>query len=137
MLHLTQQSNLLQRMRMFLPILWFVLNVLSFNTFSNNYGQKNLDNAQSAYWSASPSDHSSDNKSQSYFPTEKVEENIEEDSEHESELEIFGGSLDLAYNQFRFIKQTSAFKKLTACFGDILPFAPNQAKFILFSNIRI
>lgn len=122
---------------MFLPIFWFVLNVLSFNTLSNNYEQKNLDNAQSSYWSASPSDHSSDSKSQSYFPTEKVEENVEEDSEHESDLEIFGGSLDLAYNQFTFINQTAAFKKLTACFGDILPVASNQAKFILFRNIRI
>ena len=122
---------------MFLPILWFVLNVLSFNTFSNSYEQKSLDNAQSTYWSASPSDHSSDNKSQNYFPTEKVEENVEEDSENESDLEIFGGSLDLAYNQFTFIKQTAAFKKLTACFGDILPVASNQAKFILFRNIRI
>lgn len=137
MLHLTQQSNLFRRMRMFLPILWFVLNVLSFNTFSNNYEQKKLDNAQFAYWSASPSDHSSDNKSQSYFPTEKVEENIEEDSEHESDLEIFGGSLDLAYNQFTFINRTAAFKKLTACFGDRLPVTSNQEKFILFRNIRI
>ncbi len=122
---------------MFLPILWFVLNVLSFDTFSNNYEQKKLDNEQSTYWSASTSGNSSDNKSQSYFPTEKVEENVEEDSEHESDLEIFGGSPDLTYNQFTFIKQTAAFKKLTACFGDILPVASNQAKFILFRNIRI
>ncbi|MFN3488654.1 MAG: hypothetical protein ACK4YV_05955 [Emticicia sp.] len=122
---------------MFLPILWFVLNVLSFNTFSNNYEQKNLDNAQSAYWSASPSDNSSDNKSQTYFSTEKIEENVEEDSEHESDLETFGGSLDLAYNQFTFINQTAAFKKLTACLDDILTVAFNQAKFILFRNIRI
>jgi len=124
-------------MKMFLPILWFVLNVLSFDTFSNNYEQKNLENSKSTYWSASPSDNSSDNKSQSYFVSEKVEENVEEDSEHESNLEIFGGSLDLTYNQFTFINQTAAFKKLTACFGDIFSSASNQAKFILFRNIRI
>lgn len=134
---MAKQNDLLQGMRMFLPILWFVLNVLSFNTLSNNYEQKKLDNAQSAYWSASPSDHSSDSKSQNYFPTEKVEENVEEDSENESDLKIYGGSLDLAYNQFTFIQQTEAFKKLTACFGDIFPTASNQAKFILFRNIRI
>lgn len=122
---------------MFLPILWFVLNVLSFNTFSDNCEQKNLDKAQSTYWSASPSDNSSDSKSQNYFPTEKVEENVEEDSEQESDLKIFGGSLDFPYNQFKFIKQTAAFKKLTACFGDIFPTASNQGKFILFRNIRI
>lgn len=134
---MAKQSDLLQRMRMFLPILWFVLNVLSFNTFSSNYEQKNLDNAQHTYWSASPSDNSSDSKSQNYFPSEKVEENVEEDSEQESDLKTFGGSLDFPYNQFTFIKQTAAFKKLTACFGDVFPTASNQAKFILFRNIRI
>ena len=124
-------------MRMFLPILCFVLNVLSFDTLLNNYEQKNHENLKSAYFSSSSSDNSSDNKSQNYFVSEKVEENVEEDSEHESDLKIFGGSVDFIYNQFTFIKQTAAFKKLTTCFGDIISVPSNQAKFILFRNIRI
>ncbi len=126
-------------MRIFLPILWFVLNVLSFNTLRSPYEQGKLGSEQSktAFWSQSSPDHSSSPNSQIYFLPEEFEENVEEDADGESDIQFLDYDSADATNNYRFPTQ------LTESFGGTLLvktrtfLAINRAKFITYQNIRI
>lgn len=126
-------------MRIFLPILWFVLNVLTFNTLRSPYEQGELDSEQpkTAFWSQSYPDHSSSPNSQIYFLAEEFEEIIEEDADSESEIQFLDYELPDATNIYRLLAHFSAF------FGNIrlaqryTSLVINQTKFIIYQNIRI
>jgi hypothetical protein len=123
-------------MKMLLPILWFVTNVLSFNTFSNNYEQKkNGDgNANKVF----PAQKSANKISKIYFLTEAFEENVEEDADGESDLDFFGASADVDFNITQIFVTTHFFENLNGkidCASS--PIAYSQAKFILFQKIVI
>ncbi len=126
-------------MKLFLPILWFVLNVLSFNTLRSPYEQGKLGTEAStnSFWSESSSDDSSSPNSPIYFLPEEFEENEEKDADGESDIQFLEYDLADVTNSYRFLPQ------LTEHFGDshlaskYTTFANNQAKFITYQNIRI
>lgn len=126
-------------MKLFLPILWFVLNVLSFNTLRSPYEQDKLGTEESttSFWSKSSSDHSSSPNSQIYFLPEAFEENEEKDADGESDIQFLAYDLADTSNSYCFLPQ------LTEHLGNIRlakkypTFANNQAKFITYRNLRI
>lgn len=126
-------------MRMFLPILWFVLNVLSFNTLTNPYEQNTQTTKEStkAFWSQSSSDHSSNKNSQIYFLPEEFEENVEEDVETDSDIQFIGCDLNNSVSLNSFLAQLEQSHVNTSIFNHQLSVATTQAKFILYQNFRI
>ncbi|WP_238806647.1 hypothetical protein [Emticicia aquatica] len=125
-------------MKMLLPIVWFVLNVLSFNTFPSHFEQKilSVEKPQNIRLNQVPSENSHKNKPQIYFLPEEIEENVEEDADHESELD-FLGNVDFLENSFFIAKYFTKFQQFDFLFSDFCPIAYHQAKFIRFRNIRI
>lgn len=121
---------------MLLPILWFVVNVLSFNTFSNNYELKKNgnENANEVF----PSQKSANKISKIYFLPEAFEENVEEDADGESDLDFFGASADLDFNITQiFVPIHFPENIIGKIVGETSPIAYSQAKFILFQKIVI
>lgn len=126
-------------MRIFLPILWFVLNVLSFNTFRRPYEQNKLgyEHEKITCWSKSSSGHSSNKNSQIYFLPEEFEENLEEDTDGESDIQFLDCDLGNATNSYRLLSQLKKPINGISVPNSRTSPAINRAKFIIYHNIRV
>lgn len=126
-------------MRIFLPILWFVLNVLSFNTLRSPYEQGEFGTEQSkiSFWSQSSSDHSSNKNAPIYFLAEELEENVEEDADGESDIQFSDYELADTQNYYRFLPKLTEHFSGTQIIQKHTALAINRAKFITYQNIRI
>lgn len=123
-------------MKILLPILWFVLNVLSFNTYSNNYELKKIGNNNEN--GILHSQKSANKKSKIYFLPEAFEENVEEDTDSESDLDFFGNAGILDFSTIHFFNSAIFFEnKIDKITCNSSPIANSQAKFILYQKIVI
>lgn len=123
-------------MRIFLPILWFVLNVLSFNTSSILYEQHSS-SSRDLFWSQSSSNHPSNKNTQVYFLAEEFEENVEEDADNEPDIQFSDYNLTNASNSNRFPPQFIQHFDYTPIAPEYIFLAIEQAKFITYRNIRV
>lgn len=126
-------------MRIFLPILWFVLNVLSFNTLRSPYQQGKLgfENSKNTFWSQSSPEHSSSQSTLLYFLAEEFQENIEEDADGESDIQFLDCDLTNTASDYLFLVQLKASLCSIRILDNRTLFAINQAKFLLNQNFRI
>ncbi|GGD55921.1 hypothetical protein GCM10011514_20020 [Emticicia aquatilis] len=126
-------------MKIFLPILWFVLNVLSFNTLRSPYeqGEQGSEHSKISFWSQSSSQHSSNKNSQIYFLAEEFEENVEEDADGESEIQFLDYDLADATSSYRFLPTLTEYSGSIRIAQKYTSPANNRAKFIIYQNIRI
>lgn len=123
-------------MRIFLPILWLMLIVLSFNTFSHSYEQHSH-YSKALFWSKSSTKHPSNKNTQVYFLAEEFEENVEEDSDNESDIQFSDYDLPNTFNSNRFTPQFIQHFGYTLIAPACTSLAYKQAKFITYQNIRV
>ncbi|WP_305952261.1 hypothetical protein [Emticicia oligotrophica] len=126
-------------MKIFLPILWFVLNVLSFNTLRSPYQQGKLgfEDTKKTFWSQSSSEHSSSKSILLYFLAEEFQENIEEDADGESDIQFLDCDWANTASNYLFLVQLRASFCSIRILDNRIRFAINQAKFLLYQNFRI